>query len=35
LLKESGLTGKAFFTPLRLLLTGMEDGPELSDIYTS
>ena len=33
LLKESGLQGKAFFKALRLLLTGAEDGPELSDIY--
>jgi glutamyl-tRNA synthetase len=33
LLKESGLSGKAFFIPLRLLLTGDETGPELSDIY--
>jgi len=32
-IKESGLTGKNFFIPLRLLLTGAEHGPELSDIY--
>ncbi len=31
--KESGLKGKAFFKPLRLLLTGAEHGPELADIY--
>ena len=29
----TGLKGENFFTPLRLLLTGSEDGPELSDIY--
>lgn len=33
LLKESGLQGKDFFRPLRLLLTGAEYGPELSEIY--
>jgi glutamyl-tRNA synthetase len=33
IMKESGLKGKNFFTPLRLLLTGAEHGPELSDIY--
>ena len=32
-MKESGLQGKNFFKPLRLLLTGAEHGPELSDIY--
>jgi len=32
-MKESGLKGKNFFNPLRLLLTGAEHGPELSDIY--
>jgi len=32
-MKETGLTGKDFFIPLRLLLTGAEHGPELSDIY--
>ncbi len=31
--KESTLKGKAFFKPLRLLLTGAEHGPELADIY--
>lgn len=33
LIKESGLKGKNFFKPLRLLLTGAEHGPELADIY--
>ena len=33
LLKKSGLTGQKFFKALRLLLTGAEYGPELSDIY--
>lgn len=33
IMKESGLKGKNFFKPLRLLLTGVEHGPELSDIY--
>jgi glutamyl-tRNA synthetase len=33
IMKGSGLKGKNFFTPLRLLLTGAEHGPELSDIY--
>ena len=33
LIKESGLQGKNFFKPLRLLLTGAENGPELSEIY--
>jgi len=33
LLKETGLTGQKFFKALRLLLTGAEHGPELSDIY--
>ena len=33
MMKESGLKGKNFFKPLRLLLTGAEHGPELSDIY--
>ncbi|GIU00372.1 glutamate--tRNA ligase 1 [Sulfurovum sp. TSL6] len=34
LMKESGLEGKNFFTPLRLILTGAEHGPELSQIYS-
>ena len=33
MMNESGLKGKNFITPLRLLLTGAEHGPELSDIY--
>jgi glutamyl-tRNA synthetase len=33
IMKESGLEGKHFFTPLRLILTGAEHGPELSKIY--
>jgi len=33
IMKESGLKGKNFLKPLRLLLTGAEHGPELSDIY--
>jgi glutamyl-tRNA synthetase len=33
MMKESGLEGENFFQPLRLLLTGTNDGPELSDIY--
>jgi glutamyl-tRNA synthetase len=33
LMKETGLKGKFFFQPLRLLLSGAEHGPELTDIY--
>ena len=33
MMKESGLEGKNFDKPLRLLLTGAQHGPELSDIY--
>ncbi len=33
IMENSGLKGKNFFKPLRLLLTGTEHGPELSDIY--
>ena len=33
IMKESGLKGKNFLKPLRLLLTGAEHGPELSDVY--
>ncbi len=33
LAKESGLEEKNLLTPLRLLLTGKEHGPELGDIY--
>jgi len=31
--KESGLDREAFSKALRFLLTGAENGPELSDIY--
>ncbi|MBD3839003.1 MAG: glutamate--tRNA ligase [Epsilonproteobacteria bacterium] len=31
--KMSGLKGKNLFKPLRLLLTGAEHGPELSEVY--
>lgn len=34
LMNESGLKGKKFFKPLRLLLTGSEHGPEISELYT-
>ncbi|MEA3229122.1 MAG: glutamate--tRNA ligase, partial [Campylobacterota bacterium] len=33
LMKESGLKGKNFFKPLRILLTGSENGPDISEIY--
>ena len=33
LMKESGLDGQHFHTPLRILLTGAEKGPELSDVF--
>jgi len=33
LIKESGLKGDNFSKPLRILLTGAENGPELRDIY--
>jgi len=33
IMQESGLQGKNFFKPLRLILTGAEHGPELSEIY--
>jgi len=33
MLKASGLEGKNFSKPLRILLTGTEQGPELSDVY--
>jgi len=32
-MKESGLKGKNFFKPLRVVLTGAENGPELSKLY--
>ena len=33
LMEKSSLKGKKFFKPLRILLTGAQHGPELSDIY--
>ena len=33
LTQASGLEGENLFKPLRLLLTGVEQGPELSDLY--
>ena len=33
IMNNSGLKGKNFFKPLRLILTGAEHGPELSEIY--
>ncbi|RLA68666.1 MAG: glutamate--tRNA ligase, partial [Epsilonproteobacteria bacterium] len=33
IMKESGLTEENFSKPFRILLTGAEDGPELSDVY--
>jgi glutamyl-tRNA synthetase len=33
LTKASGLEGENLFKPLRLLLTGVDRGPELSDLY--
>jgi len=33
LIKKSGLKGKKFFKPLRLLLTGQEHGPQISKLY--
>ena len=33
IMNETGLKGKNFFKPLRLLLTGAEHGPELGDLY--
>ncbi|RUM61185.1 MAG: hypothetical protein DSZ03_08935 [Sulfurimonas sp.] len=32
-MKTSGLQGRLYFKSLRLLLTGAEHGPEISDIY--
>ncbi|MCF6310383.1 MAG: glutamate--tRNA ligase [Sulfurimonas sp.] len=32
-MNESGLKGKNFFKPLRLLLTGVQHGPDIADIY--
>jgi glutamyl-tRNA synthetase len=33
IMQQSGLKGKNFFKPLRILLTGAEHGPELADLY--
>ncbi len=33
LMQKSGLKGKKFFKPLRLLLTGAPHGPEISQLY--
>lgn len=33
LMSETSLKGKKFFMPLRLLITGKEHGPELSELY--
>ncbi len=33
LMRESGLKGENFFKPLRILLTGTDNGPELRDLY--
>ena len=33
LMEKSGLKGKNFFMPLRLLLTGEAHGPELSELW--
>jgi glutamyl-tRNA synthetase len=33
ILKKSGLKEADFIQPLRILLTGTKQGPELSDIY--
>ena len=33
IMKESGLKGKNFFKPLRLLLTGAGHGPDVAEIY--
>ncbi|EMG29624.1 glutamate--tRNA ligase [Campylobacter showae] len=33
LMDVTGLKGKGFFMPLRILLTGAEHGPELSELY--
>jgi glutamyl-tRNA synthetase len=33
LMQKTGLKGKNFFKPLRILLTGAQHGPEISDLY--
>ena len=35
IMKETGLKGKNFFKPLRILLTGAEHGPDIGEIYKS
>ena len=35
LMKESGLKGKNFFKPLRILLTASQHGPEIKEIYST
>ncbi len=33
IMKETGLKEKDFFEPLRILLTGAEDGPDVAELY--
>ncbi len=33
IMKKTGLKGQSFVKPLRILLTGVEDGPKISDLY--
>jgi len=33
LMQESGLDGERFFQPLRVMLTGAQNGPDLRDLY--
>jgi glutamyl-tRNA synthetase len=33
IMKESGLKGKNFFKPLRILLTNAEHGPDVAEVY--
>ncbi len=33
IMKESGLKGKLFFKPLRLIVTGDEHGPDVAEVY--
>ncbi len=35
LMQESGLKGKKFFKPLRILLTGAQHGPDVEEIYNA
>ena len=32
-MKESGLEGENFLKPLRIVLTGVQDGPDIAEIY--